>query len=104
MQHYIYIAECSDGSYYTGYTTDLEKRALIHNSGKGAKYTRSRLPVKIVHSEEFSSKIDAMKREAAIKKLKRSAKVALIRSGARTQKLLQDACDAQIAPEQSDPQ
>lgn len=80
MQHYVYIAECGDGSYYTGYTTDLEKRALMHNRGKGAKYTRSRLPVQIVHFEAFSSKIDAMKREAAIKKLTRRAKIALIRS------------------------
>jgi putative endonuclease len=74
----VYIAECADGTYYTGYTTDIGKRVRAHNDGKGAKYTMSRLPVRIVHTEEFGSKSEAMKREAAIKRLKRSAKRELI--------------------------
>jgi putative endonuclease len=77
-KHYVYIAECADGTYYTGYTTDVESRSEAHNAGKGAKYTRSRLPVKIVFTEEFESKSDALKREAAIKRLRRSAKAELI--------------------------
>jgi putative endonuclease len=79
-KHYVYIAECADGTYYTGYTTDVESRAEAHIAGKGAKYTRSRHPVKIVHTEEFASKSDALKREAAIKRLRRRAKTALINS------------------------
>jgi putative endonuclease len=77
-KHYVYIAECADGTYYTGYTTDVGSRADAHNAGRGAKYTRSRLPIKIVHTEEFTSKGDALKREAAIKRLRRSAKTTLI--------------------------
>jgi putative endonuclease len=77
-KHYVYIAECADGTYYTGYTTDVAGRAGAHNAGKGAKYTRSRLPVKIIHTEMFESKSDALKREAAIKRLRRSAKKALV--------------------------
>jgi putative endonuclease len=78
QEHYVYIAECADGTYYTGYTTNVESRAAAHNAGKGAKYTRSRLPIKIVHTETFKSKSDALKREAKIKRLRRSAKTALI--------------------------
>ena len=76
--YHVYIAECADATYYTGYTTDIESRARTHNEGKGAKYTRSRLPVKIVYTEAFVSKSDAMKREAAIKRMSRSEKTALI--------------------------
>jgi len=79
--YYTYIAECADATYYTGYTTDIESRAQIHNEGKGAKYTRSRLPVKIVYTETFANKSDALKREAAIKRMNRSEKAALIAAG-----------------------
>jgi putative endonuclease len=77
-QHFAYIAECADGTYYTGYAKDIESRAKAHNEGKGSKYTRGRLPVKIVYSEEFASKSEAMKREAAIKRMSRKAKKAML--------------------------
>ena len=78
MANYTYIVECSDGSLYTGYTNDLEKRIKVHNSGKGAKYTRSRLPVKLVYFEKFEEKQDAQRREWQIKRLTRSQKLELI--------------------------
>lgn len=76
--NYVYILECSDNSYYTGWTTSIIKRLRIHNSKKGAKYTRSRTPVKVVYLELFLSKSAALKREAEIKKLTRCEKEALI--------------------------
>ena len=76
--NYVYIVECSDGSLYTGWTTDVENRLDMHNSGKGAKYTRSRRPVTLVYCEELTSKEDALKREAQIKKLTREKKRQLI--------------------------
>lgn len=77
--HYVYILRCNDGSLYTGYTTDLTRRVWEHNhSNKGAKYTRSRRPVVLVHSESYSSRSDAMKREYAIKQLSRADKLKLI--------------------------
>ncbi len=79
--YYTYMVECSDGSLYTGYTNDLDNRIKVHNLGKGAKYTRSRLPVRLVYYEVFDNKNDAMKRECAIKKLSREAKLALIKTG-----------------------
>ena len=78
--HYVYIAKCSDGTYYTGYTNNLEKRLLAHNTGKGAKYTKNRLPVEIVYFEEYEDKSEAMKREYAIKLLTREQKMKLIKS------------------------
>jgi putative endonuclease len=78
--YYIYIAECADGTLYTGYTTDVESRVKTHNDGKGAKYTRSRLPVTIVYTEEYRSKSEAIRREIAIKRLRREKKIALITS------------------------
>jgi len=77
-KHYVYIAECAAGTLYTGYTTDPQKRIDVHNSGKGAKYTRSRLPVRLVYTEEFATKNEALKREAAIKRMKRGKKIELI--------------------------
>lgn len=78
--HYTYILECEDGSYYTGYTTDVEKRFTVHLSGKGAKYTRSRRPVRIAYYEEFENRSEALKRERAIKKMTREEKVRLVKS------------------------
>ena len=79
MKNYIYILECSDKTLYTGYTNDLEKRVKAHNEGKGAKYTKSRLPVKLVYSEAFDDKKEAMSREWYIKhKLTREEKINLI--------------------------
>jgi len=76
--HYTYILRCADGTYYTGYTTDIEKREAVHNLGKGAKYTRSRLPVEMVYHECFASKSEAMSREWHIKRLTREQKEKLI--------------------------
>jgi putative endonuclease len=76
--HYIYIIECADGTLYTGYTNQLEKRIISHNSGKGAKYTRGRTPVILKYDEELESKQEAMRREAQIKKLTRNEKLELI--------------------------
>ena len=70
-QAFTYIVECADGSLYTGWTTNLEQRVAVHNAGKGARYTRSRLPVKLVWWEELQDKIEAQSREARIKLLSR---------------------------------
>ncbi len=78
MANYAYIVECSDGTLYTGYTNDLEKRIKAHNSGHGAKYTRSRLPVKLVYFEELETKEMAQSREWNIKQLTRAQKLELI--------------------------
>ena len=77
---YTYILSCDDGTLYCGYTNDLKKRILKHNSGKGAKYTRSRLPVKLEYYEEFNEKSLAMKRESEIKKLSRTEKLKLLKT------------------------
>lgn len=76
--HYTYIVKCSDSSLYTGYTNNLSRRIQTHNSGKGAKYTRGRTPVKLVYFEEFDNKSLALKREYAIKQLSRLKKEKLI--------------------------
>ena len=76
--NYTYIVKCSDGTYYTGWTNNLEKRIQSHNSGTGAKYTRPRLPVTLVYYETFSTKQEAMRREYAIKQLSRQQKESLI--------------------------
>ena len=76
--NYTYILLCADGTLYCGWTNDLEKRVEAHNSGKGARYTRSRLPVKLVYSESFETKREAMSREWQIKQLTRRDKLALI--------------------------
>ena len=77
--NYTYIVECSDGTLYCGWTNDLEKRIAAHNSGKGAKYTKSRLPVKLVYYETFATPNEAMSREYSIKKMTRSEKIKLIK-------------------------
>jgi len=78
MTHYVYVLECSDGSLYTGYTTDVERRVKEHNSGEGAKYTRGRTPVEVVHSEEYETRSEAMSREAEIKSKSREEKEELV--------------------------
>jgi len=80
MDAFTYILECADGTFYTGWTSDLEKRLADHNSKKGAKYTRCRVPVKLVYFESFITKQEAQKREYAIKQLKRTQKLQLISS------------------------
>jgi putative endonuclease len=76
--YYVYILSCSDGTLYTGSTNDLEKRLETHNTGKCAKYTRGRLPVVLKYSETFATKIEALKREAEIKRLSRNKKLSLL--------------------------
>ena len=76
--NYVYMIRCKDGSLYTGWTNNLEKRFRNHCEGKGAKYTRGRGPLELVYYEVFEDKKDAMKREYAIKQLKKSEKEKLI--------------------------
>ncbi|HJC65089.1 MAG TPA: GIY-YIG nuclease family protein [Candidatus Blautia merdavium] len=76
--NYTYILRCKDGSLYTGWTNDLEKRVACHNAGKGAKYTKARIPVELAYYESFQSKEEAMRREWEIKRLTRKEKLALI--------------------------
>ena len=80
LQYIVYILRCGDGSLYTGITTDLERRVAAHNSGKGAKYTRSRLPVTPVYWEMVPDRGCALRRELAIKRLPREEKLRLIDS------------------------
>ena len=77
MSCYCYIIECSDGTYYTGWTTDPERRLAQHNKGTGARYTKTRRPVKLVYLEEQTDKRTALKRERAIKALPRKKKMEL---------------------------
>lgn len=76
--NYTYIVRCSDGTLYTGWTNDLEKRLKAHNSGTGGKYTRTRCPVELVYVEEFPTKREAQSREFAVKRLSRQEKERLI--------------------------
>ncbi|MGD0477373.1 MAG: GIY-YIG nuclease family protein [Nitrososphaerales archaeon] len=76
-RHFVYMLECSDGTLYTGYTTDVGRRLHQHNSGKGARYTRSRTPVKLVFRERFRSRGDALRREIQVKRMSRSSKLLL---------------------------
>lgn len=78
--NYTYIVKCRDGTLYTGWTNDLERRIHAHNSKKGAKYTKSRTPVKLVYYESFPTKSEAMKREYEIKQMSAQEKQKLIRS------------------------
>lgn len=71
---YIYVVECADKSFYTGYTTDIVRRIKMHNAKKGAKYTRARIPVTLVYFEEYETKSEATKAESAFKKLTRMQK------------------------------
>lgn len=80
MNYYVYLLRCADDTLYTGYTDNPERRASVHNAGKGAKYTRSRLPVELVYQEQCEDKSAALRREAAIKRMTRSQKLNLIRS------------------------
>lgn len=79
--YYVYILECADSTLYTGYTNDLDKRVRIHNLGRGAKYTRARLPVTLVYFEQADTKSEALAREYRIKQMTRRQKELLISSG-----------------------
>ena len=75
MKYFVYLVKCSDGTYYCGYTNDLDKRIREHNSGDyGAKYTKGRRPVKLIYNEKYEDRSSALKREVEIKNLKRSEK------------------------------
>lgn len=80
-RHYFYVLECADKSFYAGYTNDLQKRLETHNAGKGAKYTRARGPVRMIHFEEFETKPEAMKAEYAFKQLTKAKKIRYIAEG-----------------------
>lgn len=82
MDAFTYIIECADGTFYTGWTVNVEKRLQAHNAKKGAKYTKTRVPVRLVYVEKFSTKRFAQQREYAIKRLTRAKKVALIKQQA----------------------
>ena len=81
---FVYLLRCSDGSLYCGWTNDLEKRLVAHNSGKGAKYTKTRRPVELVYYEELPDKSSALKREYEIKHLSRAEKLRLIENAINT--------------------
>jgi putative endonuclease len=76
--HHVYVLECADDTLYTGYTTDVERRVAEHDAGEGAKYTRGRTPVTLVHVETFETRSAAMSREAEVKALSRAEKAALV--------------------------
>lgn len=80
MAAFVYMLRCKDGSLYTGWTNDLEHRLAMHSSGRGAKYTRGRGPLELVYSEELPDKEVALRRECAIKKLRREQKLALLQT------------------------
>lgn len=79
MQYYSYLVRCADGSYYAGFTNNLDRRIQTHNAGKGAKYTRSRLPVELVYFETFPDQHGARSREWYLKRLTHGEKAALAR-------------------------
>ena len=82
--NYTYLLECADKTFYCGWTNDLEKRVNTHNMGRGAKYTKPRRPVVLVYYEAFETKREAMSREAAIKRMTRKEKEALVRTQDKT--------------------
>lgn len=82
---YVYMLACADGSLYTGWTNDLVKRLESHQSGKGAKYTRSRLPVRLAYYEQYETESEARKRECAIKKMSRAQKEELLQGKTKEQ-------------------
>lgn len=82
--HYMYVLECADGSLYTGYAVDVQARLAVHNAGRGAKYTRARLPVSLLAYAEFPTKHDAMHAEYAFKQLTRDEKDALLARSSRS--------------------
>jgi len=80
LSYFFYLARCHDDSLYSGWTKNLVERERAHNSGKGAKYTAARRPIKIIYSEKFATKSDALRREIAVKKMSRAEKLKLIRA------------------------
>jgi len=78
MTYFVYVLQCNDRTLYTGITNDIDKRLKAHSSGKGAKYTRRRLPVRLLYREEHPNKSSALKRELEIKRLSRKEKIELV--------------------------
>jgi len=93
MGFYCYILECADGTYYTGWSTDPQRRTRTHNSGRGARYTRAHLPVRLVYVESLPDRSAAMKREFAIKNMGRVAKQNLIAQHAEIDNLIDQPVD-----------
>lgn len=85
MAYFCYILECSDGTFYTGWSTEPERRERQHNAGRGARYTRDRRPVRLVYVEELPDKPSALRRELKIKRLPREKKIKLITDSAQEQ-------------------
>ena len=77
--NYVYLLRCADGTLYCGWTTDLEKRLVAHNSGRGAKYTRSRRPLALAYAEAYEDRHDALSREWHIKRMSREEKLRLVK-------------------------
>jgi putative endonuclease len=82
-KHYVYIVQCSDGSLYTGYARNVERRVATHNTGKGSRYTRAHLPVTLLASWSFEKKSEALRTEYAIKQLSRAQKLQLIKNATK---------------------
>ena len=78
MSYFVYMLKCQDGSFYLGSTNDVAKRFLAHRAGRGASYTRSHKPIKVVYTEELPDKSTALRREHELKKLSHASKLALI--------------------------
>ena len=87
MPWYVYVIECKDGKLYTGITNNLERRVRDHNSGSASKFTKYRAPVKLLYTESYPNKPQALRREAQIKRLKRTEKLVLIKSPQSDRKL-----------------
>ena len=87
-EHYVYIVECADLSFYTGYTTNVERRVAVHNTGEGARYTRSRLPVKLLAYWSLPTKTEALRVEYRIKQLSRQKKEDLLAAASVQLKIL----------------
>jgi len=83
---FVYFLRCRDGSIYTGWAYDVAQRVLVHQQGRGARYTRSRRPVKLLYSEQLPSRLDAMRREAALKRWTRDRKLALAKKNKSTKR------------------
>jgi len=83
---FVYIVRCSDGTLYTGWAVDVAARVKAHNAGRGAKYTRTRRPVRLIYSEELPTRAEAMQRERQIKRYPRAKKLALSRRKRKTQR------------------
>lgn len=90
LDNYVYILQCADNSFYTGWTNDLKRRISAHSDGRGAKYTKHRLPVKLIYCEKWETKELAMKREYEIKHMTRGEKIKLTENSGITEEFLKN--------------